>query len=63
MSAQNVPSYRKLATLCMKIDAAPDDATRNRLADEAESLCLALGIEIPDRALLGKPAEQHQLEV
>lgn len=55
--------HRKLATLCMKIDAAPDDETRNQLADEAELLCLALGIEIPDRALLGKPFIPGQTEI
>lgn len=53
----------QLATLCLKIDATADNEIRNRLADEAESIARKLGIPVPDRALLGKPAEQHQLEV
>ena len=46
---------RRLAALCVLIGRTKDKAKLNLLADKVEEICQKLNLEIPDRALLGKP--------
>lgn len=54
---------RRLAALCTLISRTKDKAKLNLLADEVEEVCQKLNLEMPDRALLGKPFIPGQTEI